>query len=65
VKKSPSPINQSFEKPAETLETGLLADCRQLINEAKQTAAVAVNIHLTQMYWQIPRWFPSSSLETQ
>ena len=54
MKKSPSPINQALENPAETLETGLLADCRQLINQAKQAAAIAVNIHLTQMYWQIP-----------
>jgi len=53
VKKSRLPIKHAIENPAETLETGLLADCRQLINEAKQAAAVAVNIHLTQMYWQI------------
>lgn len=53
MKKSRLPIKHAIENPAETLETGLLADCRQLINEAKQAAAVAVNIHLTQMYWQI------------
>lgn len=53
MKKSRLPINQARENLPETLETGLLADCRQLINEAKQAAAVAVNIHLTQMYWQI------------
>jgi predicted nuclease of restriction endonuclease-like (RecB) superfamily len=53
VKKSPPPIKQAIENPAETIETGLLADCRQLINEAKQAAAVAVNIHLSQMYWKM------------
>ena len=53
MKKIKSPINLSIENPVETLEIGLLVDCRRLINEAKQAAAVAVNIHLTQMYWRI------------
>lgn len=56
--KSPSPINQALENPDEIIETGLLADCRQLINEAKQADAVAVNIHLTQMYWRIGERIP-------
>ena len=35
--------------------TGLMADLRQLIDEAKRAAAVAVNAGLTMMYWHIGR----------
>lgn len=35
--------------------TPLLADLRQLIEEARRSAAVAVNASLTLMYWRIGR----------
>ena len=38
---------------AAPMVVALLADCRQLIDEAKQSAAVAVNASLTLMYWHI------------
>ncbi|WP_287600693.1 PDDEXK nuclease domain-containing protein [Thiothrix sp.] len=37
----------------QTIVTGILADVRQLIEQSKQRAAVAVNAELTRLYWQI------------
>jgi predicted nuclease of restriction endonuclease-like (RecB) superfamily len=48
-----TPLNNPSVASAQPLAAALLADCRQLIAEAKQSAAVAVNASLTLMYWQI------------
>ena len=37
----------------QTIVTSILADVRQLIEQSKQRAAVAVNAELTRLYWQI------------
>ena len=36
-------------------DNALLADIRQLIDSARQRAAVAVNAELTRLYWQVGR----------
>lgn len=38
---------------SDTAHTVLLTDLRQLIEQAKQSAAVAVNAGLTMMYWHV------------
>lgn len=40
---------------AAAVDTGLLGDLRQMIVEARHTAAVAVNVGLTLLYWRIGR----------
>lgn len=44
---------EAAAKPAEPNTVPLLADLRQLIDEARRAAAVAVNASLTMMYWRI------------
>lgn len=44
------PVTNSVIAP---MAVALLVDLRQLINDAKQNAAVAVNAGLTMMYWHI------------
>jgi len=42
-------------KPLAPQDTALVADIRQLIDSARQRAAVAVNAELTLLYWQVGR----------
>lgn len=42
-------------KPLAPQDTGLVADIHQLIDSARQRAAVAVNAELTLLYWQVGR----------
>ncbi len=53
MSKHKTPLNQARTASVSTVSITLLADCRQLIEEAKQSATVAVNAGLTMMYWQI------------
>lgn len=52
MSKRKTPVNTKV-KSATPTNIELLSDLRQLIDEAKHTAAVAVNIALTRLYWQI------------
>ena len=42
-------------KPLAPQDAALVADIRQLIDSARQRAAVAVNAELTLLYWQVGR----------
>jgi predicted nuclease of restriction endonuclease-like (RecB) superfamily len=53
MSKHKTPLNQAGAASVSPLSITLLADCRQLIEDAKQSAAVAVNAGLSMMYWQI------------
>ncbi len=46
-------LNNPSAASATSMAAALLADCRQLIDEAKQSATVAVNASLTLMYWHM------------
>jgi hypothetical protein len=48
-----TPLNNPHSASTTPMAATLLADCRQLIDEAKQSATVAVNASLTLMYWHI------------
>ncbi len=45
--------NNTIPKSTTPIAVGLLADLRQVIDEAKKSAAVAVNATLSMMYWRI------------
>lgn len=53
MSKRKPPGGKAAAKPAEPNTVPLLADLRQLVEEARRTAAVAVNARLTMMYWRI------------
>ncbi len=49
----------------QTIVTSILADVRQLIEQSKQRAAVAVNAELTRLYWQIGQRIQQEILQGQ
>lgn len=51
--------------PAEPPAGALLADLRQLIQDARRTAAVAVNMSLTMLYWRVGKRILDEVLGTQ
>lgn len=53
MSKPKSPATNNKAAAVTPMAVTLLADLRQLIDEAKQTAAVAVNAGLTMMYWHV------------
>jgi predicted nuclease of restriction endonuclease-like (RecB) superfamily len=53
-KAAPAPPTELADADS-TVDTGLLGDIQQMIVEARHTAAVAVNVSLTMLYWRIGR----------
>ncbi len=53
AKKLPRPATRPASPAPASMPDALLADLRQLIQQARQAAAVAVNMSLTMLYWQM------------
>lgn len=50
---SKKPLKPAVTTPTAPAPAGLLGDVRQLIHDAQRTAAAAVNVSLTMLYWRV------------